>query len=252
MADTPQNTDPQNTPPDPEGKHSAPRGKLNQVWLQEFTNGEDIVAATRAPGRAEKLAEGGIDSTKIEELVSLVAEGRKLAGMATHTTSDKEITSDMEEAAKQALILGIQYIQKRARQKYDATAPGKLADFAIGQHYTNSRRLLEQAASGILLKLNGDSTEKPPILPEVLPGVTPAKIIDLQNLLDAYKTLQAKQSGVQGDATTWRKKLEAIVSAIIARRREIQFAADADWPHTDPANAGIRGEFQLPLDRMLK
>ena len=36
------------------------------------------------------------------------------------------------------------------------------------------------------------------------------------------------------------------------QRREIQFAADAEWPHTDPANAGIRVEFQLPVDRVMK
>jgi hypothetical protein len=42
------------------------------------------------------------------------------------------------------------------------------------------------------------------------------------------------------------------VSDIVAKRREIQFAADAEWPHTDPANAGIRGEFQLPPDRVVK
>ena len=34
--------------------------------------------------------------------------------------------------------------------------------------------------------------------------------------------------------------------------REIQFGADTDWPHTDPANAGIRVEFQLPPDRLMK
>ena len=34
--------------------------------------------------------------------------------------------------------------------------------------------------------------------------------------------------------------------------REIQFAADAEWPHDDPANAGIRAEFQLPPDRVMK
>jgi hypothetical protein len=46
--------------------------------------------------------------------------------------------------------------------------------------------------------------------------------------------------------------LEAAVSGIMAERREIQFAADAEWPHTDPANAGIRVEFQLPVDRVMK
>jgi hypothetical protein len=42
------------------------------------------------------------------------------------------------------------------------------------------------------------------------------------------------------------------ISFRIAKRREIQFGADADWPHTDPANAGIRMEFQLPPDRVMK
>lgn len=34
--------------------------------------------------------------------------------------------------------------------------------------------------------------------------------------------------------------------------REIQFAANAEWPHTDPANAGIRAEFQLPPNHVMK
>jgi hypothetical protein len=41
-------------------------------------------------------------------------------------------------------------------------------------------------------------------------------------------------------------------AGIVALRREIQFAADAEWPHTDPANAGLRAEFQLPPDRVMK
>jgi hypothetical protein len=30
------------------------------------------------------------------------------------------------------------------------------------------------------------------------------------------------------------------------------FAADAEWPHTDPAHADLRVEFQLPPDRVMK
>jgi hypothetical protein len=35
-------------------------------------------------------------------------------------------------------------------------------------------------------------------------------------------------------------------------QREIQFAADAAWPHTDKANAGIRAEFKLPPNTAMK
>ena len=45
--------------------------------------------------------------------------------------------------------------------------------------------------------------------------------------------------------------LEVAVHDITARRREIQFAADAEWPHTDPAHAGTRREFKLPPDRVM-
>ena len=53
-------------------------------------------------------------------------------------------------------------------------------------------------------------------------------------------------------ATTARATLEAAVKSIIARRREIQFAADAQWPASNPANAGIRREFRLSPDKAMK
>ncbi len=55
-----------------------------------------------------------------------------------------------------------------------------------------------------------------------------------------------------GDATTARATLEAAVKSIIARRREIQFAADAQWPPRNPANAGIRRDFRLSPDKAMK
>ena len=88
--------------------------------------------------------------------------------------------------------------------------------------------------------------------PDGLPGVTAAKITGLQTALDDYKAVQGDQTGAQGDATKSRKLVEAAVADIIAKRREIQFAAEAEWPCTDPANAGIRAEFKLPRDRVMK
>jgi hypothetical protein len=39
---------------------------------------------------------------------------------------------------------------------------------------------------------------------------------------------------------------------IITQRRGIQCGAVAEWPPTDPANAGLRVEFQLPPDSVMK
>ena len=35
------------------------------------------------------------------------------------------------------------------------------------------------------------------------------------------------------------------------RRRQLQHSADGEYPWTDPANAGMRRKFDLPLNRPL-
>lgn len=233
-------------------KTTPKRGEINQSWLDEFTNAEAILAAAKPADRAVELAEGGIDAGKISALTLAIAAARKLAGKAVQGTSGKRIITGDEEELKTELLKQIQSVQTRARQKYDASGPGRLKDYAIGQNISNSRSLLEQAGTNILLKLNGDDQAVPVVPPDVLPGVTPAKITALQTALDDYMGVQGSQTGAQGDATTARKLVEAAVADIIAKRREIQFAAEAEWPHTDPANAGIRVEFQLPPARVMK
>ena len=69
--------------------------------------------------------------------------------------------------------------------------------------------------------------------------------------LTALATDVAAALALAGDATTARPTLEAAVKSIIARRREIQFAADAQWPPSNPANAGIRREFRLSPDKAM-
>jgi len=76
-------------------------------------------------------------------------------------------------------------------------------------------------------------------------GIDAAKLTALATDIAAAHTLA-------GDATTARATLEAAVKSIIARRREIQFAADAQWPPSNPANAGIRREFRLSPDKAMK
>jgi hypothetical protein len=39
--------------------------------------------------------------------------------------------------------------------------------------------------------------------------------------------------------------------ALATRRRQLQHAADGEYPWTDPANAGMRRKCDLPLDRLL-
>jgi hypothetical protein len=70
--------------------------------------------------------------------------------------------------------------------------------------------------------------------------------------LTALATDIAAARALAGDATTARATLEAAIKSIIARRREIQLAADAQWPPSNPANVGIRREFRLSPDKAMK
>jgi hypothetical protein len=230
-------------PPTPEPKKPArTRGLVNQNLLDELSGADEIVAVTRKDGYAVKLAAGGIDATKITALTAAIASARTLAAQATQGTTGRQGVTQTEAELFDNLVDKIKEVQKRARQKYDATEPLKLKDYAVAQRFDNSRSLLEQTAANVLEKLKTDT----------LPGITPEKIAALQAALAEYQGVQGDQTGAQSGATTARKELEAAVDGIIAKRREIQFAADAEWPHTNPAHAGIRAEFKLPPDRVMK
>jgi hypothetical protein len=235
-------TTPTTPAPAPEPKKPVQRGILNQAQLDELTQAEAIVAATEAPDRAVTLAEGGIDAAKITALTTAIAEARRQGAQATQGTTGKQGVTAEESGLMDELVNKIQEIQKRARQKYDASEPVKLKDYAVGQQFYNSRSLLEQTATNILEKLKTDT----------LPGINAGKVAALQTALEDYQGVQGDQSGAQSGATTARKRLETAVEDVMAKRREIQFAADAEWPHTNPANAGVRAEFKLPPDRVMK
>lgn len=237
--------DPAPTPapaPAPAPQTTRTRGLVNQALLDELTVAEEITAAAKKAGYGAQLAAGGIDAPKIAAITDAIANARKLAAQAVQGTTGRQDVTQNEAGLMNDLINKIQEVQKRARQKYDATDPVRLKDFAVGQQFYNSRSLLEQTAANILEKLKTDT----------LPGITPAKVSALQQALTDYQNVQGDQTGAQSGATTARKQLETAVSDIVARRREIQFAADAEWPHTDSANAGVRAEFQLPPDRVMK
>ncbi len=249
MADTTDTATTTSTAPvNTTAKANHTRGDINQGWLDDLTEAEGIVTAARKAEYASALADGDIDAAKVDVLKAAIRSARTLAGQGVQHTSGKQTITSEEEGFKQELIRQIQLVQKRARQKYDAADPGKLGDYAVGRKFYSSRSLLEQTAVNILLKLNGDGQAAA----DTLPGIKADKITALQKALEDYRNVQGDQIGAQGSATTTRKELEAAIADIETKRREIQFAADAEWPHEAPANTGIRMEFQLPPDRVMK
>ena len=233
--------DPTPTPtpaPAPKVKHSS----MNQDWINSLNNAGQVVAAAQKAEYAQVFATGGIDDAKLTALATDIAAAHALAGDAIQMTTSKQGVTGNEAGLMTILVDLIKEVQQRARQKYAADNPVALKDYGIGDKWYNSRAILEQTAYNIISKLNADT----------LPGVDAAKVTAIQDALNNYKNVQTDQVGGQAQATTARANLEAAVKSIIARRREIQFAADAQWPPSNPANAGIRREFRLSPDKAMK
>ena len=224
------------------------RGQINKAWLAEITLCESILALARKPDNAPLFADGDIDGPFLTGFDTKIQAAKKLAGSAIQKTTGKKQQADTEDKLAGELVKHIQGIQKRAKQKYAATSRVLLKDYAVGVNWQVSRGVLEQTGTTIHSKLTGD--DKTPA--DVLPGVKADRITKFKTALDAYTDSNPDQADAQSDATGERAKLEVSITALAATRRQIQYAADDLWPHTDKANAGIRMEFGLPKSKALK
>ena len=224
--------------PAPKGSRSS----INQEWINSLNNAQQIVAAAQKAEYAPTFTAGGITADKLTSLATDIQAAQTLAGQAVQHTTGKEVVTGTEKDLMDKLIELVKEVQKRARQKHAAANPTALKNYAIGEKWYSSRAILEQTATNIINLLATDT----------LPGIDAAKVSALTSALNNYKNVQTDQAGGQTGASTARATLEAAVKDIVARRREIQFAADAQWPSTNPAHAGIRREFRLSADKAFK
>ncbi len=124
--------------------------------------------------------------------------------------------------------------------KYPNGNPAR-AEYCIGANIDISRPALETAAANIFNKLKTDT----------LPKITAQHGADLKQALDDYKKTKVTQVGGKGDARDTRTQLAQMVESLAVRRRQLQHAADGEFPFNDPASAGMRKKFDLPADRPL-
>ena len=130
-------------------------------------------------------------------------------------------------------------IQKAAKQKYTRTNRISLRDYFIGKPLNGNRPSLMQTSQTLLDK----ATE------ETLPGITAAKIKALRTARQTWVDAHTAQSENRAMAITQRTELNSQLKSIEDRKVAIQLAADAEWPHMDEANAGIRTQFAIPTTR---
>ena len=234
---------PEPTPPPtpaPSLKGRASRSQIDKAILDELDLAENLLNTAEKDEYLPRLrAEEGIDPGFCTDLRAALKTARDFAAEAVKQTNQKQDTTGVEAGRKKTLVALLRQIQAKAKRQHAAQQPALLKTYYVGEKIDNSRAQLVQAAKSILKQLAEDT----------LPGVTAPKIESIDAALKAYVTVETVQSGGQGDATGARALLQTKVAAIADRRRQIQFAADAQWPPADKAHAGIRREFKLQANK---
>lgn len=237
------------TPPAPDSNEpgSTP-SLLNEAQLTSLTKTEEIcrialkadhLLALITLEEGEEPGDDDVSEVAIKAVLTLCEEARGKGSAAVSATGQKQQITAEEEKAQKALVALVREFQARARQKHFFKNPDLLAEYGIGLKIYNSRALLEGWAQTLYDKT---ATDK-------LPKITETKRAALKAALQTYKDTQTGQTGAIGEASGTRIDRNSLVEEATERRMWLQFAADAEWPHTDPANTPIRREFQLPANR---
>ena len=101
--------------------------------------------------------------------------------------------------------------------------------------------MLEQCSQGIIDKAN---TERPP-------GMDTDFVTQTTEQRATWINNQGSQSTEQASARNERVLRDALVASIKQRRMLIMLAVDSAWPAGVRENEGVRGEFQLPLNKAM-
>ena len=222
--------------PAPAAKTPKHHGLLDKHQLAEISYTNTIYGIANDPATLAK-----IQDTQIITPAFMTGLGTDLQTISQYTggASEAVIGSEQETgaetAAKKVLLAKVHYIQSKAKLKYTGNR-NALAEYGIGTNIDISRPALETAADNIFNKLKTDT----------LPKITAQHSTDLKAASDAYKATKVTQVGGKGDATDLRTKLANMVVSLATRRRQLQHAADGEFPFTDPASAGMRKKFDLP------
>ena len=226
--------------PAPETKHKSP-GLLNQRQAKALSKAEKVGLAAQHADHASALAARDIGEDHVTQFLADVDAAREKATAGLVSTTSRQNATATEAATAKTLLAAMREIQKAAKQKYARTNRISLRDYLIGKPLNGSRPNLMQTSQTLLDKASE----------ETLPGITAAKIKSLRTVRQAWVDANTAQTESKSAALTHRTELQNMLKSIADRKVGIQLAADAEWPHTDETNSGIRGEFAMPARRPL-
>ena len=228
--------------PATETKSTKSRSPINQAHARELSKAETVTQAAKNEDRATALANRDIDDEYVSTAFTEVGTAReKAAEVVLKSTAQLASTAKLSKAEK-ALFAGLREVQKAAKQKYGRSNPIALADYFVGKKLNGSKPNLAQTSQTVIEKL---ATDK-------LPGFTAAKVKAVEALRKAWVDATDAQVDAQSAALSARAEFKTLLKGVSDRRVAIQLAADAEWPHTEEENYGVRKEFVLPAKQPAK
>ena len=224
--------------PDPASAGSSP-GALNKQQQAELTKAREICGVAQQPEYAPALELRGIAAAFVTALLADITAAEQKAQLAVASTSASRDAARGEQAAAQTLVDSLRTIQSAARQKHLPERPELLGNYYVGEDIAQSGPLLQAHSQNIIHQAD---QERPP-------GVDTTVIARVQSERGAVIAANATQNAELSKGKQGRAERDALVKSIIARRKKIQYAADAQWPPKRPASAQARNDFKLPAKR---
>ena len=207
--------------------------RVNKAILDELLKAEQIARAAQKPAYASPLLVRGILGAEVTALLDSITTARTLAGGAGKVARLEATAA--ERARRAELLEKIVEMQTAAKIRFRVSDPLHLQLYHVGKNLGASRADMEQFAPDIIDRAVTDA----------LAGIDAAKITAARTALTAYIASNLDQTGATSTAGAQQIALKTRVQQLTDGRIRIQLAADAQWPHTIPANAAIRREFSL-------
>jgi hypothetical protein len=163
----------------------------------------------------------------------------------------KKTRTREEEAARAELIPALDPIITGAKRTF-TEGEGERELFGIGAAFaTTTTARLYRFAIDSFKNLSPDDTTTPPTPAQYkLTGVKPAEITRLGELGQKYKDADfAQADAIRGATDLLAQLIQHMAGTLNPLRRDLQFAADQEWPARDPLNRGNRLAFGLPPNR---
>lgn len=188
---------------------------------------------------AAELQKNGILAPFLVTLLADIKAVREVGGEALGHTDNSEAATLDGEQARQTLVEDLRKMQSAGRQLHQHTNPPKIKDYLIGKNIVANRETLKISAETIINKSNAERG----------PGIDTSFITKTRGDLTAFAAKNTAQLNESISAQDMRFEREQMVASIVQRGQTIKTAADRAWPYSNPANAGARRKFHLPVNR---